>query len=230
MSDKKRKRESMAKRGFSLLAVHTETAKEFRAASRAARVTQDSLMRSLLSWLEEEEDVFFEEDTKKGAHAHGGDMIKGNGIISVRTCEVYRRDSGDLVEWTAEDAGAHSFSHDAWVATGGGGSEREEEVEEELRCEGLDFPRPALCSYTCGTGEGLIGAHTVVALEKEAYDRLQAADEGALEKRGLQDLFLVAGSEGFGTRPVAVLEEEEDWAEVDRLRSLLEDLAQDAED
>ena len=51
---KKRKRESMAKRGFSLLAVHTETAKEFRAASRAARVTQDALMRSLLSIIKEE--------------------------------------------------------------------------------------------------------------------------------------------------------------------------------
>ena len=57
MSDKKRKRESMAKRGFSLLAVHTETAKEFRAASRAARVTQDSLMRSLLSTITNKEEI-----------------------------------------------------------------------------------------------------------------------------------------------------------------------------
>ena len=52
---KKRKRESMSRRGFSLLAVHTDTAKEFRAASRAAGLTQDALMRSLLSIIIKEE-------------------------------------------------------------------------------------------------------------------------------------------------------------------------------
>ena len=45
----KRKREKMSLRGFTLLAVHTDTARDFRAAACAAGVTQDALMRSLLS-------------------------------------------------------------------------------------------------------------------------------------------------------------------------------------
>ena len=49
----KRKREKMSMRGFTLLAVHTDTAMDFRAAACAAGVTQDALMRSLLSTLSE---------------------------------------------------------------------------------------------------------------------------------------------------------------------------------
>ena len=45
----KRKREKMSSRGFTLLAVHTDTARNFRAAACTAGVTQDALMRSLLS-------------------------------------------------------------------------------------------------------------------------------------------------------------------------------------
>ena len=126
-------------------------------------------------------------------------------IISKKIEEIYQTSDGAFEPWGSEQAASHSFYAEAEMCAG---SDPVEEAFEELRSEGLCYPRAEL-SRRCGTeGEGLVGSWVVAEVTPEAYAVLNAASCEALEEAGVTILSLEDPSGEFGSRHVALVDEE----------------------
>lgn len=131
--------------------------------------------------------------------------MKSKVILSKKTEEIYQTSDGAFEPWGSEQAAYHSFYADAEMCAG---SDPVEEVFEELRSEGLCYPR-AEVSRRCGTdGEGLVGSWVVAEVTPEAYAVLSAASCECLEEAGVVILSLEAAGSEFGSSPVALVAED----------------------
>ena len=126
-------------------------------------------------------------------------------ILSKKIEEIYQTSDGSFKPWDFEAAASHSFYAEAEMCAG---SDPVEEVFEELRSEGLQYPRAEL-SRRCGTdGEGLVGSWVVAEVTPEAYAVLNAASCEALEEAGVSILSLEAPGSEFGRGRVVLVAEE----------------------
>ena len=126
-------------------------------------------------------------------------------ILSKKISEIYQTSDGDFKAWGSEQEASYSFYADASMCAG---SDPVVEVFEELRSEGLGYPRAEL-SRRCGTdGEGLVGSWVVAEVTPEAYAVLSAASCECLEEAGVRILSLEAPGSEFGTGHVALVAED----------------------
>lgn len=131
--------------------------------------------------------------------------MKSSIILSKKIEEIYKTSDGDFMPWGSEQAASHSFYADAEMCAG---SDPVEDVFEELRSEGLCYPRAEL-SRRCGTeGEGLVGSWVIAEVTPEAYAILAAASEETLEEAGVSILSLEAPCGEFGSCHVALVSED----------------------
>ena len=126
-------------------------------------------------------------------------------ILSKKIEEIYQTSDGAFEPWGYEQAASHSFYADAAMCAG---SDPVEEVLEELRSEGLCYPRAELSRRSGTDGEGLVGSWVVAEVTPEAHAVLSAASCEALEEAGVIILSLEDPSREFIFRHVALVAED----------------------